>query len=122
MKMTRIAALAATALLTLTPIVSAQTSAQDGGRKDGERGQRGEQRGGGQRGGGISMQLLEQLGLTEVQKAKLGPLTEKQREEMNALRAKHLDQIKVVLTPEQRKKLESLRASQRGRGQKGGGG
>lgn len=75
---------------------------------------------GGRQGGGVNRRVLEQLNLTAEQKTRLKAITDKQREETTALRKKHLDQINAILKPEQRKKLEELRASQRG-GAEGGG-
>jgi Spy/CpxP family protein refolding chaperone len=80
---------------------------------------------GGGRGGG--MRMYEQLGLKPDQKTKIEGITKKYREQMQALRKKQTDEIKAVLTPEQRKKLDKQMEEMRQRfggmmGGPGGGG
>ena len=94
------------AALTLSSAVFAQPPGGGGGR-----GGPGGGFGGG-RGGG--MQLYEKLGLNETQKTKIKALSDKQREEMTAIRKKYTDQIVALLTPEQKKKLEEARKQSRG--------
>ena len=62
--------------------------------------------GGGGRGGG-GMRMYEQLGLKPDQKTKIEAMVKKHREAQQALRKKQTDEIKAVLTPEQRKKLDA---------------
>ena len=109
--------------------------------KDGKPGKRGE----GKHGGG--MKMMQELNLTDAQKAKLKPIMEGQRDKVKALRADTtLDQkakrakmkamradmeqqVNAILTPDQQKKLADMKAKMKaeraangkdGKGGKGG--
>ncbi|MGC4043677.1 MAG: hypothetical protein QM758_07705 [Armatimonas sp.] len=118
-----VVALAAAFTLTATALVAvAQGPGGPGGGRPGGGGGGGRMGGGGGRGGG--MRMYEQLGLKPEQKTKIEALVKKHREQSMALRKKQTDEIKAILTPEQRKKLDQQMEQMRQRfgGGPGGGG
>jgi len=111
--------------LVATPIVSAQNEQRPPAREGGGPG--------GGRGRGLNADMLaEQLGLSADQKTKVAAIIQKQREQMEAipqeerrekgraLREETDKAISAVLTDEQKKKFEEMRAN-RPRGGQGGG-
>lgn len=116
-------------------------SAQAAPGKDGKAGKAGKpgQRGEGRRGG--SMKMMQELNLTDAQKAKLKPIMEAQRDKMKTLRedttmdrAAKMTKMKAmreemekkvdaILTSDQRKKFAEMKAKMKAeRGAKGEGG
>ena len=120
MKMTKtpiVLALAATLAIAATGLSALAQRPGGGGPPGGGGGMMG---GGGGRGGG-GMRMYESLGLKPDQKAKVEAMVKKHREASQALRKKQTAEIMAILTPEQRKKMETQMAEMRQRFGGGGG-